>query len=481
MVRISKSRFTIIALTAVCLPLLLLAGCGEGIVGMIKEDVEKALGPDTYTLTLADSPDGTVTAEYDTVVYQEGESFTVVHGEEIILEAVADATYAFADWEVSGGVVNFDNKASPTATITLTSASASIQASFSQNVFGLELLKTGDGSGTFKDSGNNTISGTINLESGVPKQITAVPGAYCTFDDWSANGAITTSTIDADTIEVTITGAAQLTAEFNLNRYTLTLAVNTASGGTVNPPNKEVAHGVPESIQANPSSPYDFIDWVETVNPANSSFYTGFTATSNPSKVVLIGDATLQARFIKVPNAPTITSLTAYKNEKSIRVIWSCTADDEEEFRIYRDNTSNLVGTTGVNTTQFKNTYSGFQHSTQYRFYVRSWNPAGESSYSTSAVTTPGLPGAPTNFTGISKDTASVVLDWDAADDNHYNFHLWGFNPLTSSWQEMGATTSTLATIPLPPESSETTLRFKVQAWNVYGSAYTSEIQVLIK
>lgn len=483
MVRINKNRSVFIALTAIFLPLLLLAGCGEGIVGMIKEDVNRALGPATYTLTLDDSPNGTVTAQYDTIVYQEGESFTVIQGEEITLEAVAEATYAFADWTYSGGVVNFDNKASPTATVTLNSASASIQASFLQNVFELDLLTSGDGSGVFQDGTGNTISGTINIESGVPKQITAVAGANCTFDGWSANGSITTNTIDADTIDVTCTGDAQLTAEFNLNIYTLTLTVNNASGGTVSPPTKDVPHGVPEPIQANPSSPYVFIDWVEVVNPGNSAFDSGYTATSNPAAVLLVGDATLQARFFKIPDPPDTISLSSYKSSKKIRVNWTCGATDEDGFHVYRDGTSsgNLVGTTGPNTTTYTNTYSGFQPNTRYYYYVKSYNLAGESAYKTTSVWTPDVPGAPYNFTGVSKATGQVSLGWSAADDEHYNFHIWAFHPVLLTWGELGETASTQTTLSLGPDSSGATIRFKVQAWNAYGSAYSSEIQVTIQ
>jgi len=84
------------------------------------------------------------------------------------------------------------------------------------------------------------------------------------------------------------------------------------------------------------------------------------------------------------PNAP-YNLTAAVVSQGAVRLQWIDNSDNEEGFRIYRDN--NVIATVGINVTIYQDV--GLEPATTYQYVVKAYNQAGESGASLCTVRIP--------------------------------------------------------------------------------------------
>jgi len=87
------------------------------------------------------------------------------------------------------------------------------------------------------------------------------------------------------------------------------------------------------------------------------------------------------------PNAP-YNLIAEAVSQSTVRLQWLDNSDNEEGFRIYRDNM--LIATVGINITIYQDT--GLEPATTYQYVVKAYNQVGESGASLYTVRTPNPP-----------------------------------------------------------------------------------------
>jgi len=87
------------------------------------------------------------------------------------------------------------------------------------------------------------------------------------------------------------------------------------------------------------------------------------------------------------PTAPSNLS-TEVISQSTVKLYWIDNSDNEEGFKIYRDN--NIVATAGINITTYQDT--GLRPGTTYKYMVKAYNRTGESGTLLCTVRTPNPP-----------------------------------------------------------------------------------------
>jgi len=110
---------------------------------------------------------------------------------------------------------------------------------------------------------------------------------------------------------------------------------------------------------------------------------------------------------LTLPVAPSnLTSETV--SQSTVKLQWTDNSNNEDGFRIYRDNS--LIATVGAGFTTYQNT--DLQPATTYRYAVRAFNQAGESEAATCTVATQNPPlNVRLDYFGIISNFAED--DWD--------------------------------------------------------------------
>lgn len=173
--------------------------------------------------------------------------------------------------DLSSGLPNFKQEASPVVNYTLTLSSNNTQ-------YGT-VSATGAGNGTVN---NNNV--TYTVPSGTQVTVTATEKTGYHFSSWSDNGT--------KVHQITVNGNTSLSATFAINTYTLQLNKNINNAGTVtatatsgisgnNP--YTVNHNTSVSIQATANTGYRFVNWDDnqTTNPRNITVTSEVTRTAN--------------------------------------------------------------------------------------------------------------------------------------------------------------------------------------------------------
>jgi len=233
-----------------------------------------------HTLTIHINPPdgGTVSRGPEADSYAAGETVTVT--------AEAKEGYVFAGW-TGEGVNDAD---SPTAAVSM-HGDITLIANFERNDDTAPTEYTLTLNPNFSDRG--TVSRDPDAEIYQPGDIVAITAtaeAGYTFRNWTGDG-IADPSLPATT--VTMNGNKMVIANFEPERYTLTVNAIPQAGGTVSPANQEyVDVGSPVNISAAANNGYRFAHWTVTSGTA-----TFADANSNITTVTLSTDATIIATF----------------------------------------------------------------------------------------------------------------------------------------------------------------------------------------
>ena len=215
--------------------------------------------PVNYTLTLTASEGGTVSPE----------SGSFGENEAVELLATPDSTYVFVNW--TGSSTSTVNPLSVTI-----DADKSYTANFTKKQYPLTILIEGEGAVSEEIVTNGRVE---DYDEGTVVQLTATP-----LEGWKFNGWKELE-VDTNPLEVTITEAITLTAEFTKN-YALTLTA--LEGGTVSPESGSYIENDTVELLATPDSTYVFVNWTGSL-----------TSTDNPLSVIMDADKNFTANFTK--------------------------------------------------------------------------------------------------------------------------------------------------------------------------------------
>ena len=210
----------------------------------------------TYTLT-TNATNGTVSKNPNQTTYN--------HGTTVQLTATPNSGYRFANW--SGDV---SGSANP-ITVTMDN-NKNVTANFVANTYTLTVNAT---NGTVTKLPNQT-----SYEYGTAVQLTATPNTGYHFVSWSGDASGS-----SNPITITIDGNKNITANFAINQYILTI---TALNGTVSKSPNQLTynHGTTVRLTAMPNTGYHFIGWSGDVS-----------STSNPVSITMNSDKNIYANF----------------------------------------------------------------------------------------------------------------------------------------------------------------------------------------
>jgi uncharacterized repeat protein (TIGR02543 family) len=213
----------------------------------------------TYSLTITFSDGGTVTPE----------SGLYIENESVELLATPDSSYVFVNW--TGSITSTDNPLSVKM-----DGDKNLKANFVKKQYPLAIIIEGEGA----VSEEIVTSGRIeDYDEGTVVKLTATPIEGWKFERWKE------LEVDTNPLEVTITEAITLTAEFTKN-YALTLSA--LEGGTVSPESGLYIENDTVELIATPDSTYVFVNWTGSL-----------TSTDNPLSIIMDADKDFTANFTK--------------------------------------------------------------------------------------------------------------------------------------------------------------------------------------
>jgi len=217
---------------------------------------------ESYPLTVTKIGPGTVTGTPTGIYCGAACNASYNAGTLVTLTATADAEATFTGWSgactgTGGCAVNMDMAKNVTATFILDS-------------YLLSLSKTGNGAGTVTSNPSGIACGltcSASFNAGTTITLTATPTSGSTFTGWSGGGCSGTGPCVA-----TIHSAQTISANFNLNAYTLAILKAGSGSGTVTSSPAGINCGT--TCSAN----YLFGTTVTlTATPAVGSFFSGWS------------------------------------------------------------------------------------------------------------------------------------------------------------------------------------------------------------
>jgi len=199
---------------------------------------------------------------------------TFVYGQTDTVKAIPNQGYSFVFWKEDTTVVSN----SPEYIFTVTD-SRSLTAYFNLNSYLISTASnppeggTTSGSGTFYYGQIDTLKATAN-------------SGY-TFTGWKeGNEIVSTNPVYI----ITVTGARNLTANFTINSYTISVNGYPVNGGTVSG-GGVFNYGKIDTLKAAPAAGYMFVNWTEGANVVSTNSNYIFTVT---------GSRTLTANFCSI-------------------------------------------------------------------------------------------------------------------------------------------------------------------------------------
>jgi hypothetical protein len=164
--------------------------------------IQANIAPDECLLLITAGTGGTTDPAPDV-------AFPVSFGVPVDIEAIPDTNYAFSSWSVTAGTCSFGAANDPTTTVTVSSATATIHASFTQDAVNLTI--TTSGNGTTDPTGTTLVA----ANSQIP--IEAIPDSGWIFDSWevtAGSGCSFGNSTEASTYVILTGGAATIQANF---------------------------------------------------------------------------------------------------------------------------------------------------------------------------------------------------------------------------------------------------------------------------
>jgi uncharacterized protein (TIGR02145 family)/uncharacterized repeat protein (TIGR02543 family) len=224
----------------------------------------------TYTLAVSADPAA------GGIVSRDPSKDAYAYGEEVTVTALAATGQQFSGW--SGSFTS----TSPTVTVKMDSSmalAAKFEAQTAGAAYTLSTVANPAGGGEITRSPDKTA-----YSAGEKVTVTAAAKPGYTFTGWS--GA---SDASAASITVTMNSGLSLAANFQQQKYSLTVNVDPPDGGTVtrNDQDKtEYAYGDTVRVTDTPKTGYMFTNWTGAA-----------TGTANPATVIMTENKTLTANF----------------------------------------------------------------------------------------------------------------------------------------------------------------------------------------
>ncbi|MBO7133457.1 MAG: C10 family peptidase [Bacteroidales bacterium] len=216
----------------------------------------------TYTISASANPveGGTINGAGD-----------YTYGQNVTLNAVANAGYTFVNWTENGTEVSTDAEYSFSAT-----TSRTLVANFQINTYTISVTANPAEYGTVNGGGNYTHGQTVTLN--------ATANTDYSFVNWTENGNIVSTEAE---YSFTATANRTLVANFATITYTITASANPTEGGTVNG-SGNYASGQTVNLNAVANTGYNFTNWTENGSVVSTNAEYSFTAEA---------DRTLTANF----------------------------------------------------------------------------------------------------------------------------------------------------------------------------------------
>jgi hypothetical protein len=211
-------------------------------------------------------------------------SYSYTYGSSVTLTATPGTDYRFLNFASKGITL------STTSPYTFTIESDTvITANFTSSAIILN-TSVGTGSGSVNPSGANGYSKDEAVT------ITATPASGYRFVNFTSNGTILSS---VNTLTITLTRDSSITANFELDQYTLT--INTGSGnGSVSPSgSKAYPTGTQVTITATAATGYEFVNFTSNGDTISET---------NPYTVTVDANKTITANF-EIPKFTLTTSV----------------------------------------------------------------------------------------------------------------------------------------------------------------------------
>jgi hypothetical protein len=219
--------------------------------------------------------------------------------------------------------------------------------------------------------------------------------------------------------------------------------------------------------------------------PANTTSFTNTGLSGNTTYIYRVrawnsaGDSDysneVSALTTNIPSAPANLLLSNVTNN-SIRLTWQDNSNNETGFRVERSVAGggfSQVAEVGQNAAAY--TDSGLSEGTLYRYRVRAYNSAGNSSYSNTAETTSFL-NTPTNLTVTAVTAGSVTLSWtdNSGRESGYRIERRTANAGFTEIATASANTTSFIDTGL---NNNTTYYYRVRAFSsTANSAYSGEV-----
>jgi uncharacterized repeat protein (TIGR02543 family) len=297
--RTGAARLFFTVAAAAVVSALVLVGCGGN------KGNPASGGGKEYTLTIGIDPDtggSTVWLESRKKEYRNGDTVRVAAGDTVIVEAWQGSKHKFIGW--SGALTSAENPA-----IIKMDGNKKITARF-QRYYTLEVRKNVTNGGTVVYDSSKT-----EYAFGDVVTVVAAAASGYTFTGWA--GASTATT---DTVTVTMDGDKTLTANFLLEKYTLTATA--AAGGSVfrAPDSTAYAHGTKVTVTATADAGYVFTGWSGTL-----------TSKTNPLIITMNGNETITANFELIPEGHHTLTTTSTIGGSVSRLLDKSTYPNGEE------------------------------------------------------------------------------------------------------------------------------------------------------
>jgi uncharacterized repeat protein (TIGR02543 family) len=224
----------------------------------------------TYTITVTQTANGTISPNNPTVNYGANQAFSITPSTGYHVTGVT------VDGGSAGAVTSY--------TFTNVTATHTITATYAINTYALTTISSPIAGGT--------ISGAGTYNYGQTPTVSASANAGYIFTGWS--GDLTGNT---NPTTILMNGTKTVTANF-AQIYTLTTHIGTGGSSiTLNPPGGTYTSGTSVTVTANPSSGYMFGSWTDDL-----------TGTSNPTTITMNSNKNITANFIRTYTLTTTSN-----------------------------------------------------------------------------------------------------------------------------------------------------------------------------
>ncbi len=334
------------------------------------------------TFTMPDV-NATVTATFELIDYtltlladpSEGGTFSgdgdYNYNDEVQAEAIPNDGWEFEEW--TGDTDYINDTALGTVTVTMPAGNVTLTAKFDMIDYELTLIADPEGGGSVEDVTDDT-----HYNIGDEVDIKAEANAGWEFVNWSGDYA--NQLEDASEAETTLTMPADdvnLTANFQLVDYTLTLTANPQEGGNLD------GAGIFNfeenvSITATTEEGWEFVNWTDDDND-DAEISTDATHGFN----MPAGDVNITANFCQLPGTPEATPTTDV-TDNSFTANWE-EASGADTYTLEMSLSSDfdpIEETIQVDAEDLSHTFSVIECGAFYYYRVRATNVCGTSNYS---------------------------------------------------------------------------------------------------